>query len=212
MSVTFWLVRHGLKESYRGDVPLTPQGRRQAQATAAFLKDRSISAIATSPLRRAKETSGFLSHEVGLQPFEDLRLRERANWGDVAGQTFEAFAAVWEQCTREPDRIPSSGGDSARQAARRMDDALRDWSIRYAPGSEIVFFTHGGLITDFLTLMLDTNALNRVHPDFITAQSLLIPECSITELIVEKGAYRLGAFADTRHLTRLLPSPDSCSN
>ncbi len=134
MSVTFWLVRHGLKESGYGDVPLTSEGARQAQATAALLKERPISAIATSPLRRTAETSEFLSREAGLQPSEDLRLRERANWGDIPSQTFEEFAAVWEQCTREPDRIPSSGGNSARQAARRMDDALRDWASRYASG------------------------------------------------------------------------------
>ncbi len=212
MNITFWLVRHGLKEAACGDVPLTSAGARQARATAAFLKSRPVSAIVASPLRRARETSEFLSREIGLQPFEDKRLRERMNWGDVPGQTFEEFAAVWEQCTREPDRIPSSGGDSARQAARRMDEALRDWASRYEPGSEIVFFTHGGLITDFLTLMLDAKALNVIHPDFVAAQSLLIPECSVTELIVEKEEYRLGAFADTRHLTNLLPSPDSCSN
>ncbi|MEJ8306107.1 histidine phosphatase family protein [Saccharibacillus sacchari] len=205
MSITFWLVRHGLKESFCGDVPLTAEGRSQARATAAFLKERSIAAIATSPLRRAVETSGFLSREAGLQALEDRRLRERANWGDIPGQTFEEFAAVWEQCTREPDHIPPSGGDSARQAARRMDEALREWASRYPPGSEIVFFTHGGLITDFLTLMLEPDEWNTVHPDFVAAQSLLIPECSVTELIVEKETYRLGTFADTRHLTRLLP-------
>jgi len=212
MSVTFWLVRHGLKESACGDVPLTSAGLRQAQATAAFLKSRPLSAIVASPLRRARETAELLSREIGLQLFEDKRLCERMNWGDVPGQTFEEFAAVWERCTREPDRAPPCGGDSARQAANRMRDALQDWAQRRAPGSEIAFFTHGGLITDFLTLMLDIEQLNAVNPDFAAVQSLLIPECSVTELIVEKGEYRLGRFADTRHLTNLLPSPDSCSN
>ena len=212
MSVTFWLVRHGLKEAFCGDVPLTAAGRRQAREAAAFLKSKSISAVVTSPLKRARETAEFLALEFEIEPFEDIRLRERANWGDVPGQTFEAFVNVWERCTREPDYKPLGGGDSSRQAAQRMRDALQDWANRHAPGSEIVFFTHGGLITDFLTLMMNTDELNAVNPDFIAEQTLLIPECSITELIVEKGEYRLGAFADTRHLTNLLPSSDSCSN
>jgi len=212
MSVTFWLVRHGLKEAFCGDVSLTSTGRCQAQETATFLKSKSISAIVTSPLTRARETAEFLAREVQIEPFEDIRLRERANWGDVPGQSFEDFVRVWERCTREPDHMPLDGSDSARQAAKRMQRALKDWAERYTTGSEIVFFTHGGLITDFLALTLDVEQLNAVNPDFTVVQSLLIPECSVTELIVEKGRYRLGIFADTRHLTNLLPSSDSCSN
>lgn len=93
-----------------------------------------------------------------------------------------------------------------------MADAIDEWAERYQAGSEIVFVTHGGLITDFLTLMLNHKELNAAHPEFAAVQSRLIPEGSVTELIAAEGRYRLGIFADTRHLTSLLPSPDSCSN
>lgn len=114
MSVTFWLVRHGLKAITCGDVPLTSAGKAQARAAAGVLKDRPVSAIVSSPLRRARETASFIAAGLGLKAFEDVRLRERANWGDVPSQSFEDFVAVWDRCTREADLLPPGGGDSVR--------------------------------------------------------------------------------------------------
>ncbi|WP_018977114.1 histidine phosphatase family protein [Saccharibacillus kuerlensis] len=201
MSITFWLVRHGLKESKIGDVSLTGEGIFQARSTAYALSKRKIKAVVSSPLRRTQETAAFLAHTGGLEVVEDTRLRERANWGDLSEQTFEEFVAVWDRCTWEPDYTPPSGGDSVRIAAMRLDSALRDWADRCEQGSEIVFVTHGGLITDFLVCTFEEEKLNAVCPDFVALQNGLIPECSITELIVEgDGSFRLGLFADVCHL------------
>lgn len=61
MSATVWLVRHGYKQKAFGDVPLTPEGVRQARATAFFLSGRPVAAIVSSPLRRAVETAECLA-------------------------------------------------------------------------------------------------------------------------------------------------------
>ncbi len=201
MSITVRLVRHGYKEKSIGDVPLTPEGARQARATARFLSGRPIAAIVSSPLRRAIETAECLAEQIGTPVQQDPRLRERANWGDIPGQSFEAFIEIWERCTLDADYEPPEGGDSVRRAASRLQTALRDWTSRFESGDELVFFTHGGLITDFLVCTFEEETLNRVYPSFRAMQSRLIPECSVTELIVEDdGSFRLGRFAEIRHL------------
>ncbi len=201
MSATVWLVRHGDKEKAFGDVPLTAEGVRQARATARFLSGRPVAAIVSSPLRRTIETAECLAEQTGVPVRQDTRLRERANWGDVPGQSFEAFIEVWERCTLDADYEPPEGGDSVRRAASRLQAALHDWTSRFEPHDELVFVTHGGLITDFLVCAFGEQDLDLVHPGFIAAQSRLIPECSVTELIVDGGgSFRLGRFADIRHL------------
>ncbi|NGZ75212.1 histidine phosphatase family protein [Saccharibacillus alkalitolerans] len=203
MDITFWLIRHGLKEASMGDVPLTPEGVLQARAAAYALKDRPLAAVVTSPLRRARETAAFVASASGREAQVDSRLRERANWGDVPGQTFGEFAAVWDRCTKDPDYVPPCGGDSVRLASARLGAALRHWAGLCAPGGEIAFVTHGGLITDFLACTFPEAELNAVCPNFADEQSGLVPECSLTELIAGTGGtFRLGVFADVRHLGR----------
>src|SRR5690606_37976550 len=57
MDTTFYLIRHGKKASGIGDVPLSPEGRREAEATARHLHGRDIARVVHSPLARARETA-----------------------------------------------------------------------------------------------------------------------------------------------------------
>ena len=79
----FRLIRHGLKVREIGDVPLTEAGLAQARLTARSLRGRTISAVVSSPLLRARETAAPLVSEARLPLALDARLRERANWGDL---------------------------------------------------------------------------------------------------------------------------------
>lgn len=207
MTVTIWLVRHGLKKIAIGDVSLTAAGIEQAKATAEALRGRPIAAIVSSPLRRAKETAGYAAHALQLEAVVDVRLRERANWGDVPGQTFEQFTATWDRCTAEPHYRPPGGGDTAAAAAGRLSAAVSDWALRCPPGHGILFVTHGGLITDFLSLSLSEAEQNALAHKFAAVQTALIPECSITELLVGPDGLRVGTFADTGHLRGMRPAP-----
>lgn len=53
MSINFFLVRHAIKEKAIGDVPITSKGVQQAQATAQYLRAVPVTAVVSSPLRRA---------------------------------------------------------------------------------------------------------------------------------------------------------------
>lgn len=199
MRTTFFLVRHAIKEKAIGDVPITPKGILQASSTARHFCNLPITAIVTSPLRRAKETAEYISFKTKSTMKEDCRLRERANWGDLPEQTFDDFVAMWERCTREPEYIPPVG-DSAKQAGERLSSLLSELAKKHPAESNIVIVTHGGLITDFLVHTFPENQLNIWHPNFVAVQSELVPECSITTLIYENGNYKIEAFASVEHL------------
>lgn len=199
MTTTFYLVRHALKERSVGDVSITTKGTLQAQATAEYFSSIPISLILSSPLRRAKETAAPIADLTNAAVAEDNRLRERANWGDLPDQPFEAFVAMWERCTRDPDYIPPAG-DSAKQAGQRLSSLLSELGENQPSGSSIVLVTHGGLITDFLVQAIPVEHLNKWHPDFVEAQSALVPECSITALRWANGSLMLESFASTDHL------------
>ncbi|WP_342554466.1 histidine phosphatase family protein [Paenibacillus sp. FSL R7-0652] len=202
MSTTFYLVRHGIKKRDIGDVPLTPEGSRQAELTARHFASASydIHRIVASPLRRAQETAQAIASLTQSDVTEDARLRERANWGDVPEQTFEQFVDLWNQCTADPEFVPPVG-DSAKQAGTRLASLLNELAAQEPPGSHIVLATHGGLITDFLVQTFSEEELNRWHPNFLVMQNRLVPECSITKLIYHDGQYTLESFASAAHLT-----------
>ncbi|HEY6410106.1 MAG TPA: histidine phosphatase family protein [Ktedonobacteraceae bacterium] len=199
----FYLIRHGKKEAISGDAPLSPSGLKQARATAQFLQERTIQHVYTSPLRRAKETTACIASVQSLPVVEDGRLRERANWGDLPGQSFTEFLAMWERSTHDPDYLPPVG-DSARQAGARMEQFLREVA-KTAPAEEIVVVTHGGLITDFLVATLPLEQLEQWHPTFLAVKSSLIPECSITVIRREAEQYVLQCLAEVKHLPERTP-------
>lgn len=203
MCISIVLVRHAIKEKEIGDVSITSEGILQAQLTARHLCHYPITTILTSPLRRAKQTATYIASKNNTSIYEDSRLRERVNWGDLTGQTYDEFVAMWERCTREPEYIPPVG-DSAVQASERLSDLLTELVNKHLSKSNIVMVTHGGLITDFLVNTFSENQLSLWHPDFKTEQSKLIPECSITTLTYESGKYHIQDFASVEHLKVLL--------
>lgn len=199
MSTTFFLVRHAIKEKSIGDVPITANGVIQAQSTAKHFRNMPITAIFSSPLRRAKETAEYIALETNSTINVDNRLRERANWGDLPGQTFDEFVEMWERCISEPEYIPPVG-DSAKQAGERLASLLTELANKHPFQSNIVIVTHGGLITDFLVNSLPHYQLEVWHPNFVAVQSQLVPECSVTTLIYENGIYKIVDFASVEHL------------
>lgn len=202
---TFYLVRHALKEKAIGDVAITDKGRMQAEATAHYFREMKLAAIVASPLLRAKQTAEIIASALEgctVDVTEDHRLRERANWGDLPGQSLDDFIAMWEQCTRDPALIPAVG-DSALQAGERFAAALREIGDAEPDGSSIVVVTHGGVLTDCLVRMFDEMELKRWHPDFVNVQSRIVPECSITCITYDAGRFRMKSFASVAHLAEV---------
>lgn len=194
----FYLVRHAIKEKGIGDVPISSKGILQARATAIHFRNIPLNAVFTSPLKRAKETAAYIAAEANVMIAEDNRLRERANWGDLPGQNFEDFVAMWKRCTSQRNYVPPVG-DSARRAGERLSSFIMEMAERY-PQRNNVIVSHGGLITDFLVNVIPEVELRHWHADFIAEQSNLVSECSITKVRYDRGSYKLEDFASVEHL------------
>lgn len=199
---TFYLIRHGaiFQAPDLNDPPLSLLGWRQAQSTAAYLKKRPVKHIYTSPLQRAKETAIHVAQARQLEVVEDIRLRERMNWGDLPGQTFVEFVAMWERANRDRTYTPPAG-DSSQQAGERLEDFIRDIQQQY-PHDEIVAITHGGLIADFLLNIWSQEELVKINPAFPGQpySGDLVRPCSITIIHYHGEQYKLEKIAVAEHL------------
>jgi broad specificity phosphatase PhoE len=200
VSTEFYLVRHAEKEKRVGDVSISTEGIKQAHKTANHFSKMSIDKMISSPLNRAKQTAQIVAEAINITISEDSRLRERANWGDSPGQTFQEFVVMWNRCNKDRDYMPPVG-DSARRAGERLSSCLLELSDQH-PHESMVIVTHGGLITDFMVNEFTQDELNRIHPNFIIAQSELVPECSVTHIRCCDGRFTLVDFANITHLTR----------
>jgi broad specificity phosphatase PhoE len=166
----FYVVQHGEKERLPGDPGLTGLGHGQAERTALWLSRVGITAVFSSPLRRARETASAIALAVGAPVREDGRLLERMNWdGD---QPFQDFLADWAACDRDRHFVPRSG-DSSWQAGQRFRSFLEDAAAE--PGM-IAVCTHGGVTVDLLRTLVGDRAL----PPRLLADG--IPPCAITTL------------------------------
>lgn len=191
------LIRHGEKEPNAGDPPLTERGRRQARMTAVHLASMgSIGRIFTSPLLRTKQTAEILAKELKREIVESHLLLERANWGDIRDQSLEEFIAMWVYASSNRDWKPPLG-DSSRAAGERLKHVLKEVS---GDGNDLVFVTHGGIITDFLRNTFDPEILNTHLDEFSEQYEERIPSCSITTLQYEDGKYTLVRLASIDHL------------
>lgn len=132
-----WLVRHGETEwsrngrhTGRTDIPLTPAGRRQAEALGRHLAGRAFALVLTSPLVRARETCRLAGWGDVAEVTDDLR---EWDYGIYEGRTTaevrarepgwtiwtatvlegEAVEQVGRRCQRVIERARAAGGDVA---------------------------------------------------------------------------------------------------
>jgi len=127
-----YLVQHGEKEPLPGDPGLTRTGREQAVHTGRWLRSLKISALYSSPMRRARETAEGIASITGLPIRCDTQLRERLNWD--GSLPFEAFLDLWARTMRDRDWAPADG-ESSRQAGTRLQREGRTHAPGATPGA-----------------------------------------------------------------------------
>jgi broad specificity phosphatase PhoE len=150
------LVRHGQTSWNREgraqghtDIGLDDTGRAQAEALAPSVAAMSPTALWTSDLARARQTTEYLAAATGLTPRPDPRLRE-FDAGERAGLTLAEFAE------RHPDAHASwqdghvtgdvAGAETIADVVGRMVPALRDaWDSTPAGGCTVVV-AHGACL------------------------------------------------------------------
>jgi broad specificity phosphatase PhoE len=148
---TILLVRHGETDWNRerrfqghADTPLNEAGRRQAGELAERLRDEGLTAVYTSPLRRAAETADIVAEHLGLEAEELEALRE-IDVGDWQGLTVDDVRE------RFPGRLEDAGhsgwpnGETYDQLSARVLPALVGLEQRHH-GDRVLGVTHAGPI------------------------------------------------------------------
>ncbi|WP_194291412.1 bifunctional RNase H/acid phosphatase [Cumulibacter manganitolerans] len=149
--LTLVMLRHGeteqsLERRFSGssDLPLTGKGEAQAAAAAARIAGASaISAIYSSPLRRARQTAEAVGALIGVRVVVDDALRE-VDFGQWEGMTFtEARRAGGDAFTRwlADHELAPPGGESQQQCMERVA-GLRNRLIRRHEGERVLIVTH----------------------------------------------------------------------
>lgn len=160
------LIRHGetpwtIAKRYQGttDIPLSPQGIRQAKAIARALRPLVPTRLYTSTLRRARETARKVARELGLRPVTDARLNE-INFGEWEGRYYQRLSqeagAKFRQW-REGKLTRPPGGESVGSLRQRVDRFLKE-VLRNYPEETVAIVSHGGPIKMFLFKALKTKS------------------------------------------------------
>ncbi|MCG5432657.1 bifunctional RNase H/acid phosphatase [Mycobacterium sp. MYCO198283] len=195
------LLRHGQtalsverRYSGRGNPELSETGRAQAAAAAAYLAQQGgISAVVTSPLRRARETAAAAADALGLPVTVDDDLIE-TDFGDWEGLTFA------EASQRDPElhrawlrdtSVTPPGGESFDAVAQRVARARDRIVAEHGPATVLVV-SHVGPIKMMLRLALDAGAgiLYRLHLDLASLSiAEFYPDGPTSVRLVNQTAY-----------------------
>ena len=198
------IVRHGqtsanIDRVWHGstNTPLTPHGRRQAEAVASWIESNHnpIAHVYASPLDRAHHTAQAIGRPHGLRPSLDEDLMEY-DLGSWEGETFASLhrdRKLFESMQTDPHYRPH-GGESPKQVGDRLAGALQRIADRH-PGDRVVVVSHGGALSIAFGLLLDRD---------YRSWNRMMDNCAISELVLEPEA-ALVTFNQTHHLPEERP-------
>lgn len=158
-----FLVRHGAtiltaEDRFAGavDVPLSDEGRAQAQGLSRRLTETPIHAAYASPLGRAMDTAGIVAapHGLTVQPNPALREISHGRWEEMTRAEVEARyadeAANWDA---DPYTFAPEGGESGLQVTSRALPAVLD-IVRAHPEQTVLIVSHKATIRLLLSSLL----------------------------------------------------------
>ena len=153
MGASIWLIRHGetewsrdLKHTGMTDVPLTPEGEKQADAVCAELVGITPTLVLCSPMKRARETA----QRAGLTPDEitdDLLERDYGAWeGRTTHEIRRSLGnptwTVWDN-PMEPGDTP---GETLDEVAVRVDRVIARCLPVVQAGGDCILVAHGHVL------------------------------------------------------------------
>lgn len=141
---TLYFVRHGQSEANaagitagcRIDVPLTEQGKLEAQLAAEQLAGTPIDTIISSPMVRAHQTARIIANNIGYGgPIHTDKLLVERDFGDLSGTLRETV--FYEE---EMAKVP--GFEKVDALFNRMHRAYK-W-LQQQPGEHMLVTGHAG--------------------------------------------------------------------
>jgi len=145
-----YLVRHGetawnKEEVFRGrkDVPLNETGKKQAQLTGMFFKNKGIARIFSSPLGRAIETAEGIANatKIPIEVMDELTDMAFGEWEGLTLQEVEKLypeeLKIWQE---SPQKLHVLNGESLQDARRRVIKGV--WKVLSDAKGPIVLVSH----------------------------------------------------------------------
>ncbi|NQW93053.1 MAG: histidine phosphatase family protein [Polaromonas sp.] len=176
------------------DIPLSANGRWQAERLAEALRDEPITAIYASDLTRAWETAQYVGRATGVELTKEIGLRER-DFGDFEGKTFaEIELLLPEQSLRWRKRDPHfypAGGESLVALRTRVMEAAERLAAQH-PGEQIALVGHGGV--------MDVLYRAATRLDIQAPRTWALGNAAINRLMWTPEGFTLVGWADTQHL------------
>ena len=157
-----YLVRHAQsagntgEDLTTGDPDLTEVGREQARRLGERFRRQKIDVIYSSPLRRTRETAGYIASATGLGvvPKTDLREVELGREDhNIRLLSPEEQAKVEQRIIAEGtwDAFPGSEGSAAARA--RVGGVIGE-IVAAHPGQRVVVVCHSAFIQTFISVVL----------------------------------------------------------
>ena len=176
------------------DIPLSANGRWQAERLAGALRDEPLAAIYASDLTRAWETAQYVGRAKGIAVTREIGLRERG-FGDFEGKTFAEIEVLlpeqsqrWRK--RDPDFSPT-GGESLVALRSRVINAAQRLAAQH-PGELIAMVGHGGV--------MDVLYRAATRLDIQAPRTWALANAAINRLLWTPEGFSLVGWADTHHL------------
>jgi broad specificity phosphatase PhoE len=139
------LVRHGqtewsrdLRHTGRTDVPLTDEGRAQAERLDGPLRDWNFNRVLTSPLSRALDTCRLAGFGDSAELTDALL---EWDYGDYEGETTPQISEARPGWNLWRDGCP--GGESSADVGARVDPLISELK---ASEGDVLVFAHGHLL------------------------------------------------------------------
>lgn len=192
MQTRFLLVRHAtcarIEEVLFGrilDVPLDPNGRRQALAVAEHLRHEAPLRVESSPRRRALETARAIA-VAALCGLEIAPPLDELDFGDWAGRTFADLEREpgWRRWNQDRDHARTPTGTDIRSLQQDTSRYLSSLADRFA-GATLVLVTHAEIIRSIILQCTGASASGY--------QDVPVDPASITRISLDDRGMRVEA-------------------
>ena len=197
------LVRHGETRWNRENrvvghtgIALDSNGRRQVELLARKLENDSVSAIYSSPLRRARETAAAIARIHRLRVIKDDAFKEM-DAGELEGLTFgevmERYGDLFKDWMRGDSSLRMPGGESMTELQQRTWPAV-ERIVGENTDRVVILVSHSLAISSIIA-----SALGMAPYNF---RRLRLGVASISILNFGDHGASLALFNDTCHLER----------
>jgi len=187
VATTIVLVRHGETDWNRerrfqghADQPLNEAGRSQARELAEQLHAEPVTALYTSPLRRAGETAEILAATFGLEA-RTLDALLEIDVGGWEGLTIEEVRTAYPDRAGEDWRSGWEDGETYEELSERVVPALVELGTRHE-GGHVLAVTHAGPLRAALAASMQLS--------YDDARPLIGPleNCAVFRFAIRDGA------------------------